>query len=415
MPTAPGKREYVYICTRRGHGPSPRLREQVLASATAHGFVLTFGRVNEMHKLLWLILVLASMLDAPSATAADGPALTIEEKIPLGDISGRIDHLAYDSARQRLYVAELGNDSVGIVDLKTHRLVRTVSGFKEPQGIAFESSTDAVYVASGGDGSLRMFRGADFAPVAKIDLGSDADNVRADPAARRVYVGYGGGAIAVIDAVARKRLADIPLKGHPESFELESDGPRIFVNVPDAGLIQILARDTGTPIGTWSTTGLQANYPLALDSTNRRVFAVFRHPARMEAFDTSDGKRLGGVDACGDADDVFVDAKRERIYVVCGEGSVDSYASGKGFLRVDRLPTRRGSRTGLYLPDIDRLAIAIRAAGNQSAAVWLLRPTSTPTASAMDSPSEAGPDRGSVRVGVFEPTRAFIRVLARGR
>jgi DNA-binding beta-propeller fold protein YncE/protein-tyrosine-phosphatase len=390
MATTARKKPNTLICTRPGHDPSPRLREQVLARGAAQGFVIPFGLVDEMHKLLCLILVLASMLEAPPATAADGPALTVEEKIPLGAVSGRIDHLAYDSARQRLYVAELGNDSVGIVDLKLHRLVRTVSGFKEPQGIAYESSTDTVYVASGGDGSLRIFHGANFAPIARIDLGSDADNVRVDPVARRVYVGYGDGAIAVIDAVARKHLADIPLKGHPESFELESDGPRIFANVPNAGLIQILARDTGTSIGSWSTIGLQANYPLALDSANHRVLAVFRHPARMEAFDSSDGKRLGGVDVCGDADDVFVDAKRERVYVVCGDGSVDSYASGKGFVRVDRLPTSRGSRTGLYLPDIDRLAVAIRAAGNESAAVWLLRPTSTTTASAMDSPSDAG-------------------------
>ena len=324
-----------------------------------------------------LVLGLALAIAPPFAA---GASLTVDVKIPLGDIAGRIDHLAYDSARQRLYVAELGNNSVGIVDLKQRRLLRTMTGFDEPQGIGYEASTDTVYVATGGDGSLRLFRAADFSAIGTIDLGADADNVRVDPKARRVYVGHDDGAIAVIDAAARKRIADIPFKGHPESFQLESDGPRIFVNVPDAGSIQILSRETNISIGNWSTDELQANYPLAVDMTNHRVLAVFRRPARMEAFDVASGKRLSGAEVCGDADDVFVDAKRERVYVICGEGWVDSYASGASFSRLDRLPISRGSRTGLYLPDNNQLAVAIRAAGNEPAAVWLLR---TPEDSAL--------------------------------
>jgi hypothetical protein len=319
-------------------------------------------------------LIVFGLALASAAPLAAGAALTVDVKIPLGDISGRIDHLAYDPARQRLYVAEVGNDSVGIVDLTERRLLRTVAGFKEPQGIGYEASTDTVYVANGGDGSLRLFRGADFSAIGIIDLGADADNVRVDSTARRVYVGHGDGAIAVIDAVARKHIADIPFKGHPESFQLEPDGPRIFVNVPDAGSIQILSRATNTSIGSWPTVELQANYPLAVDMTNHRVLAVFRRPARMEAFDAATGKRLGGTDVCADADDLFVDARRERVYVICGEGSVDSYTSGAGFSRVDRLPTSRGSRTGLYMRDNNLLAVAIRAAGKEPAAVWLLRP-----------------------------------------
>jgi len=318
-----------------------------------------------------LVLGLALAIAPPFAA---GASLTVDVKIPLGDIAGRIDHLAYDSARQRLYVAELGNNSVGIVDLKQRRLLRTVPGFDEPQGIGYEASTDTVYVATGGDGSLRLFRAADFSAIGTLDLGADADNVRVDPKARRVYVGHDDGAIAVIDAAARKRIADIPFKGHPESFQLESDGPRIFVNAPDAGAIQVLSRDTNTAIGSWSTAELQANYPLAADLTNHRILAVFRRPARMEAFDATTGKRLGGSDVCGDADDLFVDARRERVYVICGEGSVDSYTSGADFSRVDRLPTSHGSRTGLYLPDNNLLAVAIRAAEKEPAAVWLLRP-----------------------------------------
>src|SRR6187399_2592606 len=339
----------------------------VVAPISFH-FSARYGHSMSIARRRLLVLGLALAIAPPFAA---GASLTVDVKIPLGDIAGRIDHLAYDSARQRLYVAELGNNSVGIVDLKQRRLLRTMTGFDEPQGIGYEASTDTVYVANGGDGSLRLFRGADFSAIGKIDLGADADNVRVDPKAQRVYVGHGGGAIAVIDAVTRKRIADISFKGHPESFQLESNGPRIFVNAPDAGAIQILSRDTNTAIGSWSTAELQANYPLATDLTNHRVLAVFRRPARLEAFDATTGKRLGGSDVCGDADDLFVDARRERVYVICGDGSVDSYASGTGFARLDRLPTSHGSRTGLYLPDNNLLAVAIRAATKEPAAIWL--------------------------------------------
>jgi DNA-binding beta-propeller fold protein YncE len=315
------------------------------------------------------------MLQGGPAFADVVPPLVLEAKIALGDVSGRIDHLAYDAARQRLYVAELGNDSLGIVDLRKRSLIRTVTGFDEPQGVAYEPSTDTVYVANGGNGELRILRGADFAAVGKMALGADADNVRVDSAARQLYVGHGSGAIAVIDAISRKVIGDIPLKSHPESFQLEPGGARIFVNVPGAAMIQVASLHTRRLVADWPTAELHSNYPMAIDGANHRLLVVFRQPARMEAFDLTTGSRLGGVDACGDADDVFVDPKRDRVYIVCGAGTVDTFSSAGGtFMRDAQFETRSGSRTGLYLSDVDRLAIAIRASGAEPAAIWVLRP-----------------------------------------
>jgi len=328
-----------------------------------------------MRITLFIALLGAVGLRAHPVCAGDAPALVLEAKIALGDVAGRIDHLAYDAARQRLYVAELGNDSIGIVDVNGRRVLRTVKGFNEPQGIAYEPATDTIYVASGEDGSVRVFGGANFAPTGRITLGADADNVRVDGATHRVYVGYGGGAIAVIDPISRNHVADIALQGHPESFQLESAGSRIFVNVPDAGLIEVASRETGKVIASWPTEELRANYSLTIDSERRRILAVFRRPARMEAFDLRDGSRLGGVDTCGDADDVFVDAKRDRVYVICGQGTVDTYApKDKSFARVGQVETSSGSRTGLFVKEVDRLFVAIRASHSAPAAVWVLRP-----------------------------------------
>jgi DNA-binding beta-propeller fold protein YncE/protein-tyrosine-phosphatase len=350
------------------------------------------GRMNASQVFPRITLLVGLALQTSLACAGEVPHFVVAAKVSLGKVSGRIDHLAYDPARKLLYVAELGNDSVGIVDLKSQRLLRTVSGFDEPQGIGYEPATDSVYVANGGDGSVRILRGEDFVPITQIELGADADNVRVDPAARRVYVGHGNGALAVIDAVSHKRIADIALKGHPESFQLDPAGPRIYVNVPDAGVIQVATRDTNASIAIWPTAALRANYPLAVDMPNHLLLAVFRQPARLVAFDLGTGSPLTGVDACGDADDIFVDSKRSRVFVICGDGTVDTYASAnKTFTRVAQFEISRGSRTGLFLPEIDRLVVAVRARDGETAAVWLLRPASTAADSGANSPENTQP------------------------
>ena len=200
-------------------------------------------------------IILGSLVMAPdTAPGAATPApLVFEAKISLGNIQGRIDHLAIDTARQRLYVSELGNNSIGVVDLITNRLVQTIEGFSEPQGIDYESSTDTVYVANGGDGSVRLLRGADLQPVGRIRLGNDADNVRINSVDHRVVVGYGDGALALIDPQTRKVVADIPLKGHPESFRFDGEGHRAYVNVPDAHEIAVVDLLAQKQSASWQT------------------------------------------------------------------------------------------------------------------------------------------------------------------
>src|SRR5438309_11385563 len=183
-------------------------------------------------------LALAAFTGALVLLAAQDQAITqdaglkLEAKIPIGNVNGRIDHMAIDLARQRLFVAELGNNTVGIVDLNSRNVVHTLSGFMEPQGVAYLPSTDTLYVANGGDGSVRQFRGPDYAVTGQIDLGDDADNIRLDIPANRLVVGYGSGGLAVIDAASSKKIADIPLSVHPEAFQLDPGSDRVFVNIP---------------------------------------------------------------------------------------------------------------------------------------------------------------------------------------
>jgi DNA-binding beta-propeller fold protein YncE len=320
------------------------------------------------------IVALSNVAGPASPQPVEPLPLKLEAKIPLGDVRGRIDHTAIDLERQRLFIAELGNDSVSIVDLKDRKVLHRISGLKEPQGVGFVPSTGTLYVANAGDGSLRLFRGENYSDVGRIDLGDDADNIRVDAAANRVIVGYGSGALAVIDATTPGKIADIPLKGHPESFQLSGDGSRIFVNVPNAREIAVLDRGTAKQIASWPTRNAAGNFPMALDEEAAQVFTVFRNPAKLGAFAMRDGKSVAALDTCGDADDVFFDAKRHRLYVSCGDGSLDVVDAHDAFRRIARVPTVAGARTALFVPDLDRFFVAVRAQRGEPAALWIFQP-----------------------------------------
>jgi DNA-binding beta-propeller fold protein YncE len=321
------------------------------------------------------VVLAASLIWSAKVTAqtADVP-LVLETKIPLGEVSGRIDHLSIDVKRQRLFVAELGNDSVGVVDLAVGKVLRRITGMSEPQGVAYVPFADSVFVANAGDGSVHVLRGDDLAPIGRIELGEDADNVRVDTGRNRVLVGYGNGALAVIDPATRTKAADIRLKGHPESFQIDETGTKVFVNVPDARDVEVadLASRANRSL---PTHGAGSNFPMAIDRDAHRVLIVFRSPPTLMALSSRDGRIITKIETCGDADDVFVDPKRHHVYVSCGEGVVDVLDQLEAEYRwLARVPTVSGARTSLFVPELDRLFVAVRARSGEPAAIWVFRP-----------------------------------------
>ena len=321
---------------------------------------------------LGLAIAIGCGLAGQRAAAEDNNLLVLESKIPLGDVRGRIDHLAVDLGRKRLFVAELENGSVGVVDIAAGKLLRRITGLKEPQGVGYVPSIDALYMASGGDGSVRIFKGDDYTPWGRIDLGEDADNVRVDAATNTVFVGYGAGAIAIIDPMTRKKIDDIRLPAHPEGFQLSGSTNQIFVNLPEKRAIAVIDRASGQQRASWPTRDAAGNFPMALDEANRRVIVAFRNPARLAVFAMASGDMVAERDTCGDSDDVFMDATRNRVYVSCGDGSIDVFdAAGTSYQRLARMRTVPGARTSFFIPALDRFALAVRADGKEPAAIWL--------------------------------------------
>jgi DNA-binding beta-propeller fold protein YncE len=320
-------------------------------------------------------IALANSAGQASAQTADTGPLQLEAKIPLGDVRGRIDHMAVDLKRQRLFVAELGNDTVGVVDLPNHKLIYRITGLKEPQGVGYEPSSDTLYVADARDGSVQLFEGSDYKAVGRIELGSDADNIRVDPATKRIFIGYGSGALAVIDPATRKKVGDISLRAHPESFQIDPDTSQIFVNLPNDRSVAVLDHSSQKQVGKWPLTNQGANFPMALDTVRRQVLVIFRSPAALGVFSMKDGAPIATVETCGDSDDLFIDAKRARVYVSCGAGFLDVLeAKDTTYRRIARIPTVSGARTSFFVPEINRLLVAVRASSREPAAIWIFQP-----------------------------------------
>jgi DNA-binding beta-propeller fold protein YncE len=304
--------------------------------------------------------------------------LVLERTIPLAGVAGRIDHMAVDLGRKRLFVAELGNNTVDVIDLDSGRTLHRIEGLEEPQGVGYTTREDLLVIASAGDGSVRLFRGKDFSPAGTIDLGDDADNVRVDQQSGQVFVGYGSGGIAALDLSGPAVGTRMKLAAHPEGFQLDANGHRALVNVPDARQVAVMDLTTGNQIATWRFPGLGANFPMALDEAGTLAAVVFRSPPRLVLLDAKSGAVATSIQACGDADDVFFDSKRQRIYISCGEGAVEVMRKDiSGYRLVSRIRTASGARTSLFVPELDRLFLAARAGFlglGSDAAIMVFRP-----------------------------------------
>jgi YVTN family beta-propeller protein len=319
------------------------------------------------------VVAVSLTLTGACAPAVAAEPLQLEAKISLGNVVGRIDHMAFDAARHRLFVAELGNDSVGVVDVEARQVVHRIAGLRHPQGVGYVASLDLLLVANATDGSVHFYGGAQYAEAGRLELGADADNVRIDAAASRVLVGYGGGAIATIDPASRRKVLDVSLPAHPESFQQDASSHRVYVNLPDTRAIAVI--DPATQKVTSWPMQAGGNFPMALRAAAQHVVVAFRRPAKLGVFAMADGASVASPDICGDSDDVFDDAKRDRIYVSCGDGSID-VLDGKDYSRVARIRTVAGARTALFVPELDRLFLAVRAGAAEPAAIWVFAPGS---------------------------------------
>ena len=269
---------------------------------------------------LWITLLFA-VLSAVSSKGQSS-ALRLEKEIPLPGVEGRIDHFSADVPGQRLFVAALANGSVEVLDLQQGKRSTELQGLKEPQGLFYDPKAGRLYVATGGDGKLHIYDGKSLMEQATIKFGDDADNLRVDQQTGDIWVGYGNGGIGIVNSTG-ENVGSITLGSHPESFQFEQNGDRVYVNVPKQFGITVVDRKKRAVVAKWGIGGLFANFPMALDDFNKRLFVGCRLPARLVVLDTTSGRIVTSLRTVRDTDDIFYDPGRHLVYVIGGEGAVE--------------------------------------------------------------------------------------------
>lgn len=315
-------------------------------------------------------LLLACLAQA----VAPGPPAPLElvASIPLPRVAGRIDHLAFDAKRGRLHVAALENGTLEVLDLAAGRVARTLTDLGEPQGVLFLPALDQLFLTQGARGALDVYSGESLELVQRLKLSSDPDNLRCDAAAGQVWVAYGQGMLAWLDARERTATARVRLPGHPEAFALEPDGPRVFANVPSERSVLVVDRARKEVVASWPIESAQANYPMLLVAEEKHLFVGCRNPGKLVVLDTDAGKEVVLLELSGDVDDLWYDEARGRIYASCGAGTIDVFTRrppGNMWKRTSVLETRQGARTSLFVPETGRLYLAVPRADEREAEV----------------------------------------------
>ncbi len=325
---------------------------------------------------VFFILILSSLFGACEGQKAFGDhILTLQQEIPLPAVKGRIDHLATDEKDGIIYVAALGNNSLEIVDLQKGKVIHSIQGLDEPQGVAYIPPTNEIFVANGGNGACYFYDAHTFKKTDALQFSSDADDAYYDPVSNKIYVGYGSGGIAVIDPINHRQTGDAKLSAHPERFQVDKSLGKVFVNLPNAHAIGVIDLNQMKLLKEWKTNPMYANFPMALDTLHHRLFIGYRHPATLAVLDSRTGKVISTMPMTGDADDMYFDEVTQKIYVSGGSGYLNIFQQEDAdtYREIANIPTQRGARTSLLVPRLQLFLVAERAEGNKEAQLLVYR------------------------------------------
>jgi len=320
------------------------------------------------NSLLLLAIALCFLLPA---RGQEKQTLSLSKTIPLPDIQGGFNHMSADAAQHRLFATATTRKTLEIIDLKSGKSWRSLAG-DGPAAALFAPEFNQLYVTR--RQNLCIYDGNTFDLLTNIDLQSGLDELGCNPAAKQLYVGCmtsNKTAIAIIGIPDGKPKGEIKLPGKPQGFAVEQNGTRIFVNLPGLKQIAVLDREKQKLIDAWPLKDTAANYPMALDEANHRLFVGCRQPARLVVFDTTTGKPVASIAISGDMDDLSYDAAHKRIYIACGEGFLDvieQHDAGHYQLR-ERIPTLTGARNGCFSAGLNEFYLAIPQRNGQDAAI----------------------------------------------
>jgi WD40 repeat protein len=335
---------------------------------------------------IFITVFLTALVCSARLAAQDNTPLRLVQTIPMPNVKGRIDHMDVDVKGKRLLVAGLENGSVEVVDLAAGKWSKSIPGFKKTQGIAYLPSLNRVFVASGDDGMLRVFRGDTLELLDSLKLELGPNRVAFEPNSEILYVGYGGkdagkdyGQVGIIDAKTDKSLGDIKVEAHPAELLLDKSGKTLYVFISAASKVQVVDTKKREVVATWSTSS-QRNGDGAFDEKTHRLFIGTRTPPQMIVMDSGSGKEVAVLPTVEGMDGVYFNEKQKRIYISGGRDNDVGYIfiyqqkDADHYEAIGKIPTRSGAGTSFWSPELNRFYVGAPASDKQEAAILVFEP-----------------------------------------
>jgi DNA-binding beta-propeller fold protein YncE len=327
------------------------------------------------------VLILAgALIGMPTATKCQDKApLKLLQVISLPDLKdGDFDHFAVDLEGNRLFATAEENGKVEVFDLKSNKLIHTISDLKAPHSMLFRSDLQKLFVVDSDLGEIKMYETKSYQSVGSIKVRDGADSSGYDPSTKYLYVVDGGkdaklpnAYLDIIDSTAAKKAGEIKIDSDDvEAMAFDKSGPRIFVDVRGNSTVEVVDREKRTVIATWPIPEAKGLTTIAFDAANHRLYVGARQPAKLYVLDSDSGKVITSVPAPAMVDDMAFDPGQKRIYFAGTEFTDVFKVDDTDHLeRIGHIPTAFRAKTAILVPELNRFYLAVPHHGAKPAAV----------------------------------------------
>ncbi len=319
-------------------------------------------------RTVFLTVSLATLV-LPASFAQETSSVKLIHSVNLPGYTGDFDHFAVDYDRSRLLLAAEDHGTLEVFDLKTSAHLRTVPGFGNPHSILVRKGSPTVLITDSEKQGATLRDAVTYAKKSAVGLAAGSDTSKYDAASNTLYVVTGGKDVdlktANLEAVNPDTGAIIGKvtfdDNHVEAMAFVDGDPRLFINLTQTNQLAVLDRATLKVLNTWPVPPAKQNAMVAFDPAQHRLYVVCRDPGMVVVMNSDTGAVVGTQPAPLRSDEVQYDAEAKRLYVPGGEGYMSIYdTSDADHLKlIEKVTTAPGAKTGLLIPSIHRLFLAV--------------------------------------------------------
>ncbi|HET8922290.1 MAG TPA: YncE family protein [Candidatus Acidoferrum sp.] len=330
-----------------------------------------------MKKRFLVVIAICSAFGVNGRCQENAPLKLVQTFQLPAEVKGHFDHFAIDLKGNRLFATPEDYKAVVVYDVKTGKLIHTISGIERPHAILYREDIGRLFVTDGEAGDVKIFDSTTYKLLSSVKLLEDSDSIGFDPTTRYLYVDNGGGDVhqtysmlSVVDTTDGKKLADIKIDGDTlEAMALEKSSTKLYVNNKAKNQVDVVDREKRKLIDSWPVTKCKTNVAMAFDEANHRLFVACRTGV-ISVLDTQTGKEVAALPITKGVDDAVYDPASKRIYAAC-DGAADVYEqSGPDTYKLlGTVPTGPVGRTALLVPQLNRYFVAVPQHGTEGAKI----------------------------------------------